>query len=104
MARKQTLGGDPSVTVTTSGTAVPLSATSVSVVSVSVQALDTNIDYAYLCSPNGDRVHSLQPGESVNITGDGLDQGTGAYVDLNEIYIDAENNGDGVRYAILQGI
>ena len=82
------------VTVTTAGTAVALSGSSTSIKAVIVKALYSNTGKIYVgnSSVDSSNGYELESGEGVSL---GID-------DLNKVYIDADNNGEGVVYIAIQ--
>lgn len=97
-------------TVTAAGTAVPLTSTSVKCYSFTIQPLSTNTGEIRL----GGRLWSapntpitsipsgyglvLNPGDSAV----GFPAGPPGLYDLNQIYIDATNNNDGVQFIAIR--
>lgn len=86
-------------TVPTAGTRVQLSATPVSCQGVIVQALRSNAGNVAVGGPD---VSSSSGGEN------GVEIVAGQTItlfvkDLSLVYIDADNNGDGVQYLLLYG-
>ena len=90
-------------TVTTAGIAVPLSNTSLSVAKVILQAKKSNTGYIYY----GDSNVSAEDGlflpphtDSLNTTPKTpvISSGIGNNVDLSNIFIDAEKDGEGVNF------
>lgn len=78
------------VSVSTPGTAVPLTATSTLVSIVTIKANSANVGAVYVgdSSVTSTTGLVLSAGESVDVKID----------DINKIYIDAANSGDGVSY------
>jgi len=75
--------------VTTAGTAVPVSATSLGYAEVTIQAKKGNTGYIYVGDSSvSDSVYgvALSAGASVTLQGG----------DFNDIYIDSDTNGEGV--------
>lgn len=102
MSRMQKLTAGTTINLTVPGPAVPLSATSLKVKSVIIQAKVSNADFVFV----GDSVAQLQalePRRSLKIWGDNLDHGTAALIDLAEIYVSGLINGDGVTFTYLEG-
>lgn len=83
---------DGSKDVTTAGTAVPLSS-STTCLSVNVQAKTSNSGAIYVggSSVDNSRGAKLLAGDSIPIDID----------NLNKVYIDSDNNGDGVTYTYV---
>ncbi len=86
--------------VTTSGTAVPLVATATDAQSIFVQAKTGNTGAIYLGDSAVDKASSKQitllQSQAVTFGQDG-----GYKLDVNEFYIDADNNNDGVDFVYM---
>lgn len=76
--------------VTTAGTQVPLSATSIGIVEVTIQAKFANTNNIYVGNSDVSSTNGLVliAGATVTLTGG----------DLNDIYIDSDTNGEGVTF------
>ena len=91
-------------TVTAAGTEVPLTAAKTLARSVMIKALHANTNMIYVganpvTSATG---YVLDAGEVLVL--DGLeDGGNDQFIDLNEIYIDADTNGEGVTVFYFSG-
>lgn len=82
------------VTVSSAGTAVPLSATSLLVYSVSVQSLRTNTGYQYIgdstvTSSNG---QEFGPSDVAEVEGPSSPRGGQEQFDLSEIYVNSSTS------------
>jgi hypothetical protein len=100
MAAKLALPG--TITVTTAGTRVPLSATSLPTNSVLIQADTANTGYIYVgdstvASTNG---HVLSAGDAIEIRIDV--NGRVDEVDLADIYVDASVNSQKARVSVIR--
>ena len=93
MARKQNLVSLGEINIPVPNIGTPVANVSTLTKSVLIQSKTTNSDLIYILDSNGNVAHSLEPGNSVEINGDNLDNGTGGYLDLREIFLDAEVNG-----------
>lgn len=94
------------VVVTTAGTAVPLSATELRVMSVTIQWDSGNVGPVYVGRSDVSGVLSLhidstQPSITISAEDSVADEDM-ISLDLAQIYIDAANNGDKVRVAYLE--
>lgn len=101
MARKQTLTAGATRTAG-AGVATQLSLTSLKVVSVEIQALNSNSDLVYVGDSSG-QLRAVTPGNGWTIWGDNVDHGVQCYVDLSEIYFRPVVAGEGVTYTYLLG-
>lgn len=93
------------ITVATSGTRVPLSATSLKVSYLMIQRDPSNAGNIYLgdstvTASNGIVVGSSSPSIAMSADDTEADEDKG-YFDLADMYIDAANNGDKVRIAYI---
>lgn len=100
MPRIQSLSTYTNKLVAAAATPEVLYASSKKVSSVIIQALSTNTDFIYIGN-SSNQTFALAPGKSIEIHGDGLDHGTSAWFDINEIYIRVNVNGEGVAYMTL---
>lgn len=94
------------VTVTTAGTRVPLSGTSLKVSYLLIQKHESNTGVIYIgdstvASSNGIVIGSSLPSLVMSADDTEADEDK-AYFDLSEIYIDASVNGDKVRIAYIE--
>lgn len=95
--------GQGETIVTTAGARVPLltgARGEIAVLSVSIKALTTNTGKIYVgdheaSSTNG---RDLDPGEPIDLSTDRPDRA----IDLSKIFIDADVNGEGVRFLYLR--
>lgn len=102
MPRKQFLQSLTSVPVPVPGTPVPLSATDLYVTSVIIQSGPGNLGFMYIGGPTASLVaFPLEPGRTVEIFGDNLDNGTTALLNLAEIFVDADQAGEAVNLLYL---
>lgn len=83
MARKQV---QKSIPLAFSTTPVQISAVTLNVTSYIIQAPVTNTDFISVGGADG-QIFQIAPGRDLEIHGDNLDLGTGAYVDLSECYV-----------------
>jgi hypothetical protein len=101
MATLSPTGGQK--TVSASGTAEPLSATSLRVAWLCVRALASNTNDVYFGDSNVDYSTSpqvvLDAGDEIKI--DPKEFGR-THIDLNEFYIDVDTNGEGVSFLYLK--
>lgn len=90
------------VVVAAAGTAVPISATVIRSGSVIIEAHPDNTGDMYVGDSNVDATNgiTLQPGQSVEISGNHLRNGDDEII-LSDIYVDAATNGDEVRVSYL---
>ncbi len=95
------------ITVTTAGTRVALSATTIFTSSILIEADTLNTGYIYwggvdVTSTNG---NSLAAGQGTSISADllkhDLSHGNHQKIDLSTVYVDASNNGNKVRVTYL---
>lgn len=90
-------------TVTTPGTAVPLTATETRCLQVVIQAMKANTNDVYVGDSGVDYVTAqqvvLDAGESLSVLSTVQD---GLYVDLNEWYVDADTAGEGVTFVYVE--
>lgn len=96
---------DGTGTVTTAGTRVALSATSLKMLSVALRAADTNGGtvvvgaVTVVAAASTRRGFPLKPGESIALNGG--HSGDGGAIDLADVYIDSTADGDKVTYLAL---
>lgn len=92
------------VVVATAGTAVPLADSALPAYAVIVQALKANTGTVYVGDSSVDESsavgHALAAGESFVINGINLPRGLEEMM-LNDFYVDAANNNDGVHVTYL---
>ena len=90
------------VTVVTAGVRVPLSATTLFTPGATVKAKLGNTLLVYLADDTVDSSlgTELSPGAGVEITGEDI-RGTDQEIDLSEIYIDADTDGNAVTVLYL---
>jgi len=96
------------VTVTTAGTRVPLTGSSLKVSYLIIQKHETNADVIYIGdssvdSSNGIVIGSSLPSLVMSADDTEADEDK-CYFDLSEIYIDAASNGDKVRIAYIKQV
>lgn len=103
MSRIQKLRSGSVVPVPTPGTPVPLSLTTLYVKSVIIQAGVSNTGFVYVGDATA-QVQALEPRRSLKIWGDNLDNGTGAKINLAEVYVNADVGGESVTYTYLEGL
>lgn len=103
MSRIQTLRSSPRKLVAAAATPETLVTSQLFVKSVVLQGLVTNTDFVYIGDATAQNF-ALAPGKSLEIHGDNLDNGTGAKLDLNTLFIKVNVNGEGVSFAYLDGI
>ncbi len=85
------------VTVTTAGTRVQISANDISAVSIIIQADSVNTGAIYVGDSTVDsNDFVLCPGQSIPLGGDSIRGNSQAFF-LSDIYVDAENDGNIVR-------
>ena len=90
-------------TVTASGTAEAIVASETRVLSVVFQAMSGNTNPVYIGDSSVNKTTSpqvaLEAKESLSIIAS--DVSGGAWLDLNEFYVDADTNGEGVSYLYI---
>jgi hypothetical protein len=88
-------------TVTTAGTEVQVSSGVLTVRSCVIQALAANAGKIYVGGSDVDSTHGahLSPGASLTLEAPGDPT---AYIDLTNVYVDAETNGDKVNVLYLE--
>ena len=100
MARELHTFGSGTRTVAAAGTAVPLSATNLLVHAVTIVANPGNTNNIYIGDSTVDattkKLNPLGPGGSFPISTQ-----TGFLLNLKDVYIDADTNGNGVTYTYL---
>lgn len=101
MSRKQSLRSGAVVTALV-GVPVPLSPVDLWVKSVTIQGLTANTDFVYVGDATN-QLQALEPRRSMVVWGDNLDHGTAGLINLNEIYVAANVNNEGVSYTYLEG-
>lgn len=86
------------VTVTTAGTAVPLSATELYSSHILIQASTGNTNNIYVGGSDVDSTNgiALTPGSSISL-GDLQRKDMNEAIDLRQVYVDADTNGNTVR-------
>lgn len=94
------------VVVATAGTPVPLSAVPFLVYSVTIQWVPNNAGAVYVGESDvtqGKCIELTSGTPSLNLTvDDTMGDEDFSYIDLNQIYVDAQNNGDKVNVAYLE--
>ncbi len=92
-----------SVTVSTAGTAVALSSTSKLVSCLAIYALSSNTNFVYVGDSGVDSTNGmpLKPEGSIDIESQNDANGKLIEVDISEIYVDADTNGNEVRVTYL---
>lgn len=93
------------VTVAAAGTAEPLAATPTERTSVVIQARQSNVGDVYIGdstvdATNGVVLNSSNPTMTISVDDTFADEDR-AVLDLADIYVNADNNGDGVRILSL---
>jgi len=90
------------VTVTTAGTAVQISANEISASSIIIQASDLNTGKIFYGDSTVDSTDTfLCPGQSVPLAGDSL-RGISEALFLSDLFVDAENDGNAVHVAYFK--
>lgn len=86
------------VNVPASGTRVALSSTELKSSNIVVQAASGNTNKIYVGDSTVTATNgiSLEPGQTINVTGD-VRRGGGDEYDLSDIFVDADTNDDKVR-------
>lgn len=102
MSRRQYLKAGAIVPVLTAGNSVPLSPVELWVKSVIIQGSPSNTDFVYVGDSNA-QFQALEPRRSLKIWGDEMDNGGTALINLAEIYVNADVNGESVSYTYLLG-
>lgn len=92
------------VTVTTAGTAVPLSSSKKYVASLVIDASSTNTNNVYVGDSSVDSTTGLKlkPEKAVDIELQNDANGKMMEIDLNEIYVDADSDGNFVIIGYLE--
>ena len=104
MPRKQNVISSPVVAVPTPGTPIPLSLTPLYVTSFIIKASPGNVGFMYVGGNQpGSTMIPMEPGRSMELWGDNLDNGTTALINLAEVFVDADNPGEDVILMYLGG-
>lgn len=93
-----TIKGISTVTVTTAGTRVQVTSSTIMVESVTIQGHETNTGYIYIGASDVASTKGLvvSAKESVTITGEQI-RGTTETFDLSDVWIDSSVNGEKAR-------
>lgn len=82
-------------------TAVQISSSQILCTSFIVQNEPTGSDFIRLGNATG-QIHFIAPGKDLAIHGDGLDNGTTAYLDLSQWYVVAESGTQDANVSYLE--